>query len=60
MRYANRWITALVERDSRKALDVVRAVSQANTAFRIIAGEALTELVLDEETLRETEQVASR
>lgn len=55
VRYANRWITALVQRDGRKALDVIRAVTQANAAFRIIAGEALTELVLDEETLRETE-----
>ena len=54
VRYANHWIEILVKKDPRNAMDVVRAVTQANTAFRIIAGEALIQLVLDEQTLRET------
>jgi uncharacterized ferritin-like protein (DUF455 family) len=54
VRYANQWIDILVRKDSRKAMDIVRAVTQANAAFRIIAGEALTQLVLDDQTLRET------
>ncbi len=53
VRYANVWVKKLAELDRRKLLDVVRAVAQANAAFRIIAGEAIQELELDDETLRE-------
>jgi len=48
VRYANRWIHALVAGDARKALDVVRAVSQANAAFKIVAGDAVIHMRLDE------------
>jgi uncharacterized ferritin-like protein (DUF455 family) len=54
VRYANRWVTDLIRREPRRALDVVRAVSQANEAFRTVAGEAFVEIVLDEEMKRET------
>lgn len=48
VRYANRWIRILVDRNPRSALDVVRAVSQANAAFRIVAGDAAISMVLDD------------
>lgn len=53
VRYANRWVTDLVRREPRRALDVVRAVSQANEAFRAVAGDALVELTLDDDMKRE-------
>jgi len=53
VRYANRWVTDLVRREPRRALDVVRAVAQANEAFRAVAGDALVELTLDDDMKRE-------
>lgn len=53
VRYANRWVTDLVRRDPRQGLDVVRAVSQANEVFRMVAGDALVELTLDDDMKRE-------
>jgi uncharacterized ferritin-like protein (DUF455 family) len=48
VRYANRWIKKLVERDPRQALEIVRAVGQANAAFTIVAGEAVIHMTLDD------------
>ena len=53
VRYANRWVAELVHRDLRLGLDVVRAVAQANEAFRAVAGDALVELTLDDDMKRE-------
>jgi uncharacterized ferritin-like protein (DUF455 family) len=53
VRYANRWVADLVRREPRQALDVVRAVAQANEAFHMVAGEALVELTLDDAMRRE-------
>lgn len=49
VRYANKWIPELIARDRRAALDVVRAVNQANAAFRQVAGSALIEMSLSDE-----------
>lgn len=54
VRYANRWIEKLVERNGRVALDVVRGVTQANAAFKLIAGNAIIPMTLDESVMRET------
>ncbi len=48
VRYANRWIRKLVERDPRQALELVRAVGQANAAFKIVAGDAVINVTLDD------------
>jgi uncharacterized ferritin-like protein (DUF455 family) len=48
VRYANRWIKTLVTREPRKTLDDVRAVSHANAAFRIVAGDAAIPIALDD------------
>ena len=48
VRYANRWIKKLVERDPRQALEIVRAVGQANAAFKIVAGDAVIHMTLDD------------
>ena len=53
VRYANRWVVEFVRRDPRQAMDVVRAVAQANEAFRTVAGDALVELTLDDDMKRE-------
>ena len=53
VRYANVWIEELVRRDPRQALDIVRAVAQANRAFKTIAGEAAREVVLGNELKQE-------
>lgn len=61
VRYANTWIKRLVALDPRQALDIVRAVTQANAAFRMIAGEAALDITLDasmrEEAGFETESI---
>ncbi len=49
VRYANRWIESLIRSNPRYALDVVRAVAQANRAFPMIAGEAAMHLELDDQ-----------
>lgn len=49
VRYGNVWVTELVRRDRSLILDVVRAVTQANRAFRIIAGDVVQELTLDDQ-----------
>ena len=49
VRYANKWIPQLIERDKRNALDLVKAVAQANAAFKQIAGDALIEMTLSDE-----------
>jgi uncharacterized ferritin-like protein (DUF455 family) len=54
VRYGNRWVNELVSREPRRGLDVVRAVSQANEAFRTVAGEGFVELALDDAIRRET------
>jgi uncharacterized ferritin-like protein (DUF455 family) len=48
VRYANRWIEVLASRNPRIALEVVRAVSQGNEAFRIVAGDAAMNVDLDD------------
>jgi uncharacterized ferritin-like protein (DUF455 family) len=53
VRYGNHWVAELVRRDPRQAIDVVRAVTQANEAFRMVAGDALVELTLDDDMRRE-------
>lgn len=53
VRYANRWIRILVDRNPRNALDIVRAVSQANAAFHIVAGEAAIPIDLDDALKKE-------
>lgn len=53
VRYANIWVKELIERDPRAALDVVRSVSQASQAFAIIAGNAIQDLSLGDDMLRE-------
>lgn len=50
VRYGNRWVTELGRQDRRNLLEVIRAVTQANRAFRLIAGAAFQELTLDEQT----------
>ena len=50
VRYGNRWVTELGRQDRRNLLEVIRAVSQANRAFRLIAGSAIQEMTLDEQT----------
>lgn len=54
VRYANQWIEKLVARNGRVALDVVRGVMQANAAFKVIAGDAIIPMTLDESLMRET------
>jgi uncharacterized ferritin-like protein (DUF455 family) len=49
VRYANKWIKRLSEREPRTLLDIVRAVSQANAAFAVIAGDAAIPITLDEQ-----------
>lgn len=49
VRYANRWIQKLVADDPRRALDVVRAVTHANTTFRVVAGDAAIPITLTDE-----------
>jgi uncharacterized ferritin-like protein (DUF455 family) len=49
VRYANKWIPELIARDKRAALDLVRAVGQANAAFKQIAGDALIEMTLTDD-----------
>jgi uncharacterized ferritin-like protein (DUF455 family) len=54
VRYANEWVKRLVERGGPEAtFQMVRAVSQANTAMRQVAGEALTSYPVAEELRRE-------
>jgi uncharacterized ferritin-like protein (DUF455 family) len=53
VRYANKWIPELIRRDKRVALDVVRGVTQANAAFKLIAGDALIQLTLSDESRAE-------
>jgi uncharacterized ferritin-like protein (DUF455 family) len=54
VRYANEWVKRLVERGGPEAtFKVVRSVSQANTAMRQVAGEALTSYPVAEEIRRE-------
>jgi uncharacterized ferritin-like protein (DUF455 family) len=54
VRYANEWVKRLVERGGPEAtFQVVRSVSQANTAMRQVAGEALTSYPVAEDVRRE-------
>jgi uncharacterized ferritin-like protein (DUF455 family) len=53
VRYANKWIPELIRLDKRVALDVVRGVTQANAAFKMIAGDALIQLTLSDESRAE-------
>ena len=49
VRYANEWIKKLVAENPRAALDVIRGVTQARAAFKVIAGDALIEVSLADE-----------
>jgi uncharacterized ferritin-like protein (DUF455 family) len=49
VRYANKWIKKLVGQNPRSALDIARAVSHANAAFRIVAGDAALSITLDDQ-----------
>jgi uncharacterized ferritin-like protein (DUF455 family) len=54
VRYANEWVKRLVERGGPEAtFKMVRAVSQANAAMTLVAGEALTSYPVAEEVRRE-------
>ena len=54
VRYANEWVKRLVERGGAAAtFKMVRAVSQADSAMREIAGEALTSYPVAEDVRRE-------
>ncbi len=54
VRYANVWVDRLKRKDgSRALLDLARAVSAANRAIRIVAGEAATSYPIDEQLRRE-------
>ncbi len=49
VRYANKWIKKLTEENPRSMMDIVRAVSHANAAFHIVAGEAVIQMTLDDQ-----------
>jgi uncharacterized ferritin-like protein (DUF455 family) len=49
VRYANKWIKKLTDENPRRMMDIVRAVSHANAAFRIVAGEAAIHMTLDDQ-----------
>lgn len=53
VRYANKWIKILVSQNPRNALEIVRAVTQANAAFKIVAGQAVIPMTLDDEIKNE-------
>ena len=54
VRYANRWVKALVQSGGpRAAFDLVRAVSHADQAMRVVAGGAVVTFPVAEELRRE-------
>jgi uncharacterized ferritin-like protein (DUF455 family) len=54
VRYANTWIKSLMNlRGPRAVMDLSRAVSKANEAVRLVAGEALAFFPVSEEVRRE-------
>ncbi|HEY6843050.1 MAG TPA: DUF455 family protein, partial [Thermoanaerobaculia bacterium] len=54
VRYANEWIKKLVSNEGPRAtFDLVRAVSQADEALKLVAGEALTSYPVSTDLRRE-------
>ncbi len=54
VRYANTWVRKLTEDGGPKAtFDVARAVSQANRALQVVAGEAIVSYPVDEDVRQE-------